>query len=197
MSAEVAAPPADVEGDAVMSPSPADAAACKPPPTADERAERLTILRVAYRGTGLVKRTGGFPTSEYIQKKRKPVREKAKKPTFEIVLDLGKKLGLCRRCTCPVHEADITDGYAVAVDSEAETYECKQTNDDGTNAYADSCAEYAAGHPEDVAKAIAEGWLLKPAEEPAAAEGDASAAAGAEPEAGAAEEAAVADSDAA
>ena len=61
----------------------------------------------------------------------------------EIVLDLGKKLGICRRCTCPVHEADTTDGYAEAVDEL--TFECIQAK------WEESCRQYASEHPADVA----------------------------------------------
>ena len=61
------------------------------------------------------------------------------------MLDLGAKLGICRRCTCPVHEADITDGYAEVCTDNPAQFECLQS------AYADSCLEYGTGHPEDVA----------------------------------------------
>jgi hypothetical protein len=142
----------------------------------EARAERLGVLRMAYKGTGFCKRSASVPLSEYIQKKRKPVREKAKKPTFEIVLDLGKRLGACRRCTCAVHEADITDGYAEAVEGCQEVFECKQSE------YADSCAEYKSTHPDEVAAVAAAGLLMEEKETPdgvaAAGEKDAADEAG-------------------
>ena len=132
---------------------PANAAAEAAKNEAMEAAKK-EALRAMYKGTGIAKRSAGLPLSEYIQKKRLPVRkkEKAPKPTVEYVLDLGKKLGTCWRCTCPVHEADITDGYAEACDIydvPLHDFECKQSE------YADSCAEYAASHPEEVAAAVA------------------------------------------
>ena len=78
----------------------------------------------------------------------KSKREKRAKPGYEVVLDLGAQIGLCANCTFPVHEADITDGYAEAcVDG---GYECIQSK------YADTCAEYAESHKEEVAAMLAE-----------------------------------------
>ena len=102
-----------------------------------------SALDEIYRGTGLAKRSVGRPKGEFIQLKRPTIRKRAPKPSFEIVLDLGKKLGLCRRCTCPVHEADITDGYAEACDNGE--WECIQAK------FEDTCREYAMNHPAAVA----------------------------------------------
>jgi hypothetical protein len=107
-------------------------------------------VKAAYRGTGIARRTGGRPLTEYIQKKRPSNRKKAK--AFDEPLDLGAKMGACRRCTCPVHEADITDGYAEQCADG--TYECLQEK------YADSCQEYKESHPEDVAAAAAAGLIM-------------------------------------
>ena len=104
-----------------------------------------------YRGTGLAKRSAGRPKGPFVQLKRPSVR-KARKPTFEVVLDLGKKLGLCRRCTCPVHEADITDGYAEALDNGE--WECIQAK------FEDTCREYAASHQTAVAMHATLPWTF-------------------------------------
>lgn len=50
------------------------------------------------------------------------------------MLDLGVRLGDCVNCSYPVHEADITDGYAEACEG---GYRCAQP------AYTDSCREHA------------------------------------------------------
>ena len=105
--------------------------------------EILMAKRELYRGTGIGKRSGGRPKGQYIQMRR-PSKSRAKKVVEEeVVLDLGAKLGICKRCTCPVHEADITDGYAIQCPEGG--FECFQ------DTYADSCAEYAANHQSDVA----------------------------------------------
>ena len=127
-------------------------------------------------------------------------KEAQQKQTFEVVLDLGAKLGTCWRCTCPVHEADITDGYAIVCEDGSGRMECKQ------DPYAENCKEYRETHPEEVAameKAAAESAAAAEAEgAPAApAQGDETADATAEaaapstpavdavtPDAGAAEE---------
>lgn len=117
-------------------------------------------VREAYRGTGIARRTGGLPATEYILKRRPTQRQQ--KVTHEVVLDLGAKLGICWRCTCPVHEADITDGYAIICEDGSGRMECKQ------DPYAENCAEYRETHLEEVA-----------AMEKAAAEAAAAAAEGA------------------
>ena len=50
----------------------------------------------AFKGTGFARRTGGRPLTEFIQKRRPSGRKK--KRTFEVMIDLGAKLGACRRC---------------------------------------------------------------------------------------------------
>ena len=101
----------------------------------------MTIPRaVLYAGTGIAKRSKGPFKTEY-SLTRKPTNRKPKKVEE---IDLGAKLGICRYCTCPVHEADITDGYAEACEG-GTGFECIQIK------FADSCREYAANHPEDVA----------------------------------------------
>ena len=106
-----------------------------------------------FRGTGIARRTGGRPKSEYVQKRRPSIRKKIK-PSVEIILDLGARLGDCRRCTCPVHEADITDGYAEKCDDAFGGFECLQAS------YASSCSDYAKEHPEAVQAAAAAGLIL-------------------------------------
>jgi hypothetical protein len=118
---------------------------------AAEKAARKAVEKAAlhaeiFSGTAMARRTGGTPKSEYIQKRKPTIRKKTSKPTVEYVLDLGQKLGACWRCTCPVHEADIADGYAEAC---AQGFECIQS------LYADSCQEYAASHQAEVAAARA------------------------------------------
>ena len=143
---------------------PAAAAAAEAEAEAIKAAKKAAVIEL-FRGTGIARRSAGMPKSEYIQKKRLPVRTKAPKPKVEYVLDLGKKLGTCWRCTCPVHEADITDGYAIACEDGMHEYECKQDE------YADSCAEYAASHPEEVAALrAAEGATAAPADDATTAE---------------------------
>ena len=111
-----------------------------------------SALDEIYRGTGLAKRSAGRPKGEFIQLKRPTIRKRAPKPSFEIVLDLGKKLGLCRRCTCPVHEADITDGYAEACDNGE--WECIQAK------FEDTCREYAMNHPAAVGDLSGAGTIV-------------------------------------
>lgn len=64
-------------------------------------------------------------------------------------MDLGAKISNCWRCTCPVHEADVTDGYAEACADGSGRYECLQAK------WADACKEYADSHPEEVAAMLA------------------------------------------
>ena len=138
-----------LSGPVMASPEPAPApaapvepAVCAQLPEAPSRAE-------LFLGTGIARRTGGKPKTEYIQKRRPTIRKQKVKPSVEYVLDLGAKLGICWRCTCPVHEADITDGYAEACEGWT-GYECLQSK------YADSCLEYAESHPAEVAALRAE-----------------------------------------
>ena len=142
-------------------------ATCMPAsPAAAKDANPLTEI---YRGTGMARRSKGRPTSEYVQLKKPTIRKKAPKPSYEIVIDLGAKLGLCRRCTCPVHEADITDGYAEKCDNGE--FECLQAS------FEDSCREYASNHPEDVAAHATLPWQQQSEDADAAAAGDETAAA--------------------
>ena len=106
----------------------------------------------AFKGTGFARRTGGRPLTEFIQKRRPSGRKK--KRTFEVMIDLGAKLGACRRCTCPVHEADIADGYAEVCTDDPNSFECIQRS------FAASCKQYKDEHPQEVAAAAAAGLLL-------------------------------------
>lgn len=149
----------------IAPPKPMDVSSSAAAPALSAAAAVTTPSRAdIYRGTGIAKRSGGRPLTEYIQKRR-PSKSRAKKVVE--VLDLGAKLGICRRCTCPVHEADITDGYAEKCADWG--FECIQTG------FADSCAEFAQSHTEEVAAARAadeaEGRFVPPPEsEPAADE---------------------------
>lgn len=113
----------------------------------------------------MARRSKGRPKSEYVQLKRPTIRKKAPKPSYEIVIDLGAKLGLCRRCTCPVHEADITDGYAEKCDNGE--FECIQAS------FEDSCREYASNHPEDVVAHATLPWQQSKEADAAAGAGEA------------------------
>ena len=104
------------------------------------------------RSRAQASRTGGRPLTEYIQKRRPSARKK--KRTFEVMIDLGAKLGACRRCTCPVHEADIADGYAEVCTDDPNSFECIQRS------FAASCKQYKDEHPQEVAAAAAAGLLL-------------------------------------
>ena len=85
-----------------------------------------------YRGTAIAKRSAGRPLTEYILKRR-PSQSRKKKIVEEEPMDLGAKISNCWRCTCPVHEADVTDGYAEACADGSGRYECLQAK------WADAC----------------------------------------------------------
>ena len=57
-------------------------------------------------------------------------------------------------CTCPVHEADIADGYAEVCTDDPNSFECIQRS------FAASCKQYKDEHPQEVAAAAAAGLLL-------------------------------------
>ena len=132
-----------------------------------------------YRGTGIAKRSLGRPLTDFIQKRR-PSTSRKKKFVEEVVIDLGAKLGICRRCTCPVHEADITDGYAEACAEGG--FECIQEK------WSDSCKEYAEGHREDVANLADPAWAW-PAEKAGETDSDGGAPSPSGPEVPAEDEA--------